>query len=292
MDTAVLLQFIITGISVGCVYALIAIGFVTIYNITGIINFAQGEFVMIGAMTCITFYQMGWGMLPSIVCAIIVTSLVGGVMELSTIRPARNASFITLLIITIGASTLLRGLALWIWGDFPKALPAFSASKPLLLGGAVIVPQYLWIFGILIIMLALLYLFFEKTVMGAAVKACVINPRAAQLMGINTRKMSTFAFVASAAIGAIAGIVIAPITSGTYEMGVLLGLKGFVAMVLGGMTSIPGAVIGAVALGLIESLVGGYFSTKFSDAISFLILIITLVFFRNSLFGTTAGKRV
>lgn len=292
MDLTVLLQFLITGLSVGSVYALIAVGLVTVYNITGIINFAHGEFVMVGALTCISLYNMGLGLFPAALLAIAITGLVGGIVERTALYPARKAGFVVLLIITIGISILLRGLGQLIWGTYPKPLPPFSNNNPINIFGAVIVPQSIWIFAVLVFLLILLYFFFEKTVMGSAVKACVINPKAAQLMGINISQMSTYSFMISAAIGAVAGIVVTPVTSASYDMGLFLGLKGFVVMVFGGMNNINGAIVGGLMLGVIEAMAGGYISTSYSEAIIFGILLMALFFFPNGLLGKAIGKRV
>jgi branched-chain amino acid transport system permease protein len=213
-------------------------------------------------------------------------------MERTTIFPSRNASFVSPIIITIGVSILLRGVGLLIWGTYPRSLAPFSTGEPIQILGAVLIPQSVWVFATLFLLLALLYLFFEKTVTGKAVKACVMNPNAAQLMGINTQSMSALAFSASAAIGAVAGIVTAPITGGIYDMGFLLGLKGFVSMVLGGMNSIGGAVLGGFLLGVLEAFSGGLISTSYSDAISFAILLLVLFLSPNGLLAKVSGKRV
>jgi branched-chain amino acid transport system permease protein len=285
-------QYIITGLSTGSIYALIAIGFVTIYNITGIVNFAQGEFSMLGALICITFYNAGLPIWASAIISILLTALIGLVIQRVTISPVKNASFLILIIITIGVSILFRGLGLVIWGTFPLSLPAFSSSQPIQLLGAVIIPQNIWIISVLLIMLVLLYIFFEKTFIGHVVKACVNNAKTAQLMGINPKAMAGLAFALSASIGAIAGILIAPMTGGFYDMGFLLGLKGFVAMVIGGMGSVSGAVLGGLILGIVEALAGGYISTSYSDAISFTVLLIFLFFMPNGLLAQATGKRV
>ncbi len=292
MDGSVLAQFLITGLSVGSVYALIAVGLVTVYNITGVINFAHGEFVMIGALTCVSLHEMGLGLLPAALLAIVITGLIGGIVERTAIYPARNASFVVLLIITIGVSILFRAFGQLIWGTNPKPLPPFSNNTPIEIFGAVLVPQSIWIFAVLVFLLVLLYVFFEKTVMGSAVKACVINPKAARLMGINISNMSAYSFMVSAALGAVAGIVMTPVTSASYDMGLFLGLKGFVAMVFGGMNNISGAIAGGLMLGVIEAMAGGYISTAYSDAIIFGILLIALFLFPNGLLGKALGKRV
>lgn len=291
---AEILQYIITGLTTGSIYALVAIGYVTIYNITGIINLAQGEFAMIGALSCISLLGIGVPMGFAILLAILITGFAGWLIERAVIVPSRKrkASFVVLIIITIGLSTLLRGIGLLIWGTYPQNMPAFTQNESIQILGAVLIPQSLWVFSTLLILLGVLYVFFEKTVYGSAVKACVINPRAAQLMGINTQAMSGFAFVLGATFGAVAGIVVAPMSSGVYDMGMLLGLKGFVAMAIGGMNSMVGVVLGGWLLGTVEAFSGGFISTAYSDAISFAILLFILFFSPNGLLGKIKGQRV
>lgn len=287
-----LMQYIVTGLTVGSIYALLAIGFVTIYNITGILNFAQGEFAMIGAMTCITLVNAGLPMFPAIILAMLITAAIGLIVERTAILHARNTSVIILIIITIGISTFLKGLGLIVWGTNPKQLAPIIKAEPIEFMGAVINPQSIFIIIILFFLLALLYVFFEKTYIGSALRASEKNPRAARLMGINTSTMSALAFTLAAALGAIAGIMITPITDATYEMGFLIGVKGFVGMVIGGMHSIPGAVAGALMVGLLETFSSAYISTFYSDAIMFTVLILVLFIKPNGIFARASGERV
>lgn len=291
MDSQII-QFLITGITTGSIYAFIAIGFVTVYNVTGILNFAQGEFVAIGALTCISLVKMGLPLPVAILLAVALTALVAIIMERTTIAPARHSSLFMLISISIGVSVLLKGISLIIWGTNPLTLDSFSNMQPIQIFGAVLISQNIWIIITLGLILGLLYLFFEKTVLGSALKACVINRKAAQLMGINTEKMSALAFAMSGAIGALAGILLAPISSATYDMGLLLTLKGFVALVLGGMHSVSGAVVGGLLLGIIEAFTSGYISTTYSEAFSFIILLLVLFLSPNGLLVKVSGKRV
>lgn len=287
-----IIQYIVTGLTVGSIYALLAVGFVTIYNITGILNFAQGEFAMIGALTCITLVNAGCPMVLSIILAILITAAIGLIVERTAILHARNTSVIILIIITIGISTFLKGLGLIIWGTNPKQLASFINMKPIHFMGAVVNPQSILIFIVLFILLSLLYLFFEKTYIGSALRASEKNPRAAKLMGINTSTMSALAFTLAAALGAVAGILITPITDATYDMGFMIGIKGFVGMVIGGMRSVPGAVAGALLVGLLETFSGAFISTFYSDAITFTVLILFLFIKPNGIFAKASGERV
>lgn len=287
-----IIQFILGGLTMGGIYALVAVGFVIIHNVTGIINFAQGEFVMLGAMFMVTLTGLGLPAVAAVIASVVLVMIVVGIIELGAIRPARRASPVSLVIITIGLSTSVRGLALLIWGTNPYKVAPFTAGGPIHIGGATIVPQSLWVIGTTILILALTYFIFEHTYWGKALRACVVNKYAARLMGISPRKMSLFAFVFSAALSALAGIVFAPITFVTYDMGLMLGLKGFVAAVLGGLSSTPGAVIGGLALGIIESLGAGLLSSGYKDGIAFIILLLVLFLKPGGIFGLSGGKRV
>lgn len=287
-----LLQFIISGLTMGGIYALLALGFVIIHNVTGIINFAQGEFVMLGAMFMVTLTGAGLPTPLAIVLSVILVMIAVGIIEFGAIRPAKSASPVTLVIITIGLSSSIRGIALLIWGTDPYKLAPFTKGASIHIGGASIIPQSLWVIGTSIVILAITFFLFEYTYWGKALRACVVNKFAARLMGISPKKMSLFAFVFSAALSALAGIVITPITYATYDMGLMLGLKGFIAAVLGGLSSTPGAVFGGFALGIIESLGAGLVSSGYKDGIAFIILLLALFLKPGGIFGTSGSKRV
>ena len=285
---AQILQFLLAGITVGSIYALIALGFVTIYNVTGIINFAQGEFAMLGAFLAITVFQeirllsgnvhldLGWPLPAAALFGILVTTLIGILLYRLAIQPARKASVLGMIIITIGAAFMTRGGALLLWGTDPFRLPAFTQGTPIRVFGAILTRQGGWVIIVTVLLLVALYFFFNHTLTGTTLRACAVNPNAARLMGINPRKMALLAFGLSAATSAIAGIVIAPVTFMTYDRGLTLSLKGFVAAIVGGLSSPVGAVFGGVSLGILESFGAGYLSSGYKDAISFVVLFIVL----------------
>jgi branched-chain amino acid transport system permease protein len=293
------LQLAIDGVRAGSIYALIALGFVVIHNVTGIINFAQGEFVMLGAMLCVTVYHSDlplpplWKLVLAIIVGITGTTLVGLIMERIAIYPARGASVVTLIIITIGVTIALRALALLVWGTRPYYVPAFTTleleDRTLRLGGIIVKAQSFWIWGVVAMVLALLYFFFERTIQGKALRACAVNRRAAELMGISPGRMSLISFGLAAALGAIGGIVLAPATRPTYDMGLILGLKGFVAAIMGGLVSFPGAVLGGLILGVTENIGAGVTSAGYKDIIAFAILILILLFRPQGIIG--GGER-
>jgi len=283
--SAQLVQFLLTGLTVGAIYALVALGFAIIYNASHVLNFAQGEFVMIGGMAAAGFVEAGLPLPLAALLAVGGATLVGLALEKLAVEPARGAPVVTLIIITIGASILLRGLASLLWDKKIHSLPAFSGEAPLKLGGATLLPQTLWVLGVTLVTVALLWWFFNRTLTGKAILAVSHNRLAAQLMGISVRRVLLVSFGLSAALGALAGVLIAPISFTSWDVGVMLGLKGFAAAILGGMGSGPGAIIGGLALGLIESLGAGYLSSAYKDVFAFVIILAALIFLPDGLAG-------
>ncbi len=283
-------QFILSGMTTGGTYALIALGFSLVYNATGVINFAQGEFVMLGGM--VTAASMtAWG-LPLWLAALVgiaVTTVVGVILDRAAIRPARNASVVVLIIITVGASIFLRGLASIIWGPDERPVPAFSGNAPIAVLGASITPQSLWVMGATLVTAIAMWVIFEHTVVGKAMRACAINAHAAQLCGIELSRMVSWSFALAAAIGAIAGIVLAPITMTQYNVGTMLGLKGFCAAMLGGLGNGLGAIVGGLVLGVLEALGAGLVSSQYKDAIAFIVLIAVLLIRPSGILGGDTG---
>ena len=285
-------QFLITGVTVGSIYALVGLGFAIIYNASDVVNFAQGEFVMIGAMTAISLITAGVPFLFALVLAALATVAIGLALEKFAVEPARGASVVTLIIITIGASIFLRGMAQLIWGKNFHAMPHFSGETPLQLGGATLLPQNLWVMGGTAVLVLAVRWFFNHTSVGKALLACSCNPMAAQLMGINVRWMLLLAYGLSALLGAVAGMLVAPITFTSYDAGVMLGLKGFSAAILGGMGNSMGAVAGGLLLGILESLGAGFVSSGYKDAIAFVVILAVLFFMPGGLVGARRSERV
>jgi branched-chain amino acid transport system permease protein len=288
-----LFQYILSGLSNGAIYALIGFGFAIIHNATGIINFAQGEFVMLGGMLALFFLTiLKLPLVPSIVLAILVSTIVGMSFERLAIRPLKNAKPLNLIIITIGASIFIRGMAMLIWGKDTHALPAFSGNDPLYIAGATILPQHLWIFALTILIIIASRIFFNYSLVGKAMRACAYNPQAASLVGIDVKIMVLLSFVISSAIGSMAGIIIAPLTMTSYDVGIMLGLKGFCAVIIGGMSSGLGTVLGGLLLGLLEALGAGFISASYKDAIAFIILLVILFIRPEGLFKKKETERV
>ncbi|HXZ51042.1 MAG TPA: branched-chain amino acid ABC transporter permease [Burkholderiales bacterium] len=290
--SAQLLQFLFAGLTAGAIYALVALGFSIIYNASQVINFAQGEFVMIGGMATVSFLHLGLPLPLAALGAVAATTLVALALDKLAVERARGASVVTLIIITIGASILLRGLASLVWDKNIHALPAFTGDKPIALGGATLLPQSLWVLGVSLAILAALWWFFNRTLHGKAMLATAHNPLAARLVGISVRRVLLVSFGLSGALGALAGILVAPITFTAWDVGVMLGLKGFAAAILGGLGSGPGAVLGGLLLGLAEALAAGYVSSAYKDVIAFVIILAVLVLMPGGLLGRRAAERV
>jgi branched-chain amino acid transport system permease protein len=277
-----LLQYVVTGITVGSLYAMVAIGFNIIYNVTEVINLAQGEFVMLGGLVMVFVHvTLGVPLVVAFCLTVVLVTVVGILLDRLAVRPVRNPSVLTLIIATIGASIVIKGAAMLIWGKDPFDLPAFSGRTPILFGGASIQPQYLWIIGFLIVVAIGLTYFFNKTIVGKAMNACADNPNAARLVGINVQHMVLLSFALSAAIGAVAGITMTPIALMEYDRGAMLAVKGFGAAILGGLGSFGGAICGGLILGLIESLGAGLLSSGYKDAYA-LIVLLAVLFLRPS----------
>jgi branched-chain amino acid transport system permease protein len=288
-----IVQYALSGLSNGAIYALIGFGFAIIYNATGIINFAQGEFVMLGGMLTI-FFLSGCRMtlIPAILFAVVISTAIGILFERLAIRPLKNAGHLSLVIITIGASILIRGAAMLIWGKDTHALPPFSGDDPLYILGATMLPQNLWIVAVTVVIIAASRFFFHYSIFGKAMRACAFNSRAASLVGISVKTMVLLSFLISSAVGSLAGIIIAPLTMTSYDVGIMLGLKGFCAAIIGGMSSGLGTVAGGLLLGILESLGAGLISSGYKDAIAFIILLGILFLRPEGLFGKKETERV
>ncbi|HSH13816.1 MAG TPA: branched-chain amino acid ABC transporter permease, partial [Desulfurivibrionaceae bacterium] len=279
-------QYIFAGLTYGIIYAIVAIGFNIIYNTTGIINFAQGEFVMLGGMLAVSFQKT----LPlplAIVMAVLVTMAVGALIEMVFIRWLDRPSVLRMIIITIGISILSREAALHIWGESVRSLPYFVGNEvsAVAILGARVSPQVLWVMGVSTVMVVALSLFFHHTLTGQKMQACAANRRAATLCGINARNMVTLSFMLSAGIGALAGCVMSPITYTSYDIGPDLAIKGFTVAIMGGLGNSMAAVAAGLLLGLIEAFSISVLPLAFKDAIAIAILLLILFVRPHGLFG-------
>lgn len=290
--TSQFLQFLFSGLTVGATYALSALGFSIIYNASGVINFAQGEFIMLGGMAAVALTALGLPLPLAIVLAVAIAAVVGMMVERFAIEPAGKADVVSLIIITIGASLVIRGLVQLTLGKGTHSLPPFSGDAPLAILGATLLPQSLWVTGIAAIAVALLAFFFGRTRQGKAMLATSHNRLAAELMGISTRSVLLLSFLLAGTLGAVGGVLVAPITYTSYDVGIMLGLKGFVAATLGGLGSGMGAVAGGLLLGVLEAMTAGYISSAYKDAMPFVLILFVLFFMPRGLFGSKAIERV
>ncbi|MCT8997353.1 branched-chain amino acid ABC transporter permease [Chelativorans intermedius] len=287
-----LLQFLFSGLTVGAVYALVALGFTIIYNASDVVNFAQGEFVMLGGMITWFAYQAGLPLPLAALVAILATAALGVTLNKLAIEPARGAPVVSLIIITIGASVFIQGAAQQVFDKQIHSFPAFSGDTPLRVLEATIQPQSLWVIGGALVVFVGLWLFFTRTLIGRAVLATSNNRLAAQLVGINTNFVMTLSFALSAGIGALAGVLATPITLTAYNVGIGFALKGFAGAMLGGMGNPKGALVGGFLIGLIEALTAGYLSSTYKEAVAFVVILLVLFFMPQGLFGSKSTERV
>uniref|UniRef100_A0A7C4AA34 Branched-chain amino acid ABC transporter permease n=1 Tax=Fundidesulfovibrio putealis TaxID=270496 RepID=A0A7C4AA34_9BACT len=285
-------QYFVSGLTVGATYGLTALGFTMIFNTTGIINFAQGEFVMLGGMLSVAFLKAGAPLPLAIALAVLVTALCGCLIERTFIRPVSRSAPVNLVIITIGVSILVRGAVMLVWGKDTFALPAFSGAKPMQIMGAAVQPQSLWVLAITLAVLAALKAFFSATIHGKAMLACACERKAALLMGISVQRMAMLSFGLSGFLGAVGGAILTPITLTSYDVGVMLGLKGFAACILGGLGNPFGAAAGGLILGVLESFGAGFVSSAYKDAFAFIVLLGLLFVKPTGLFGGPRSDRV
>jgi branched-chain amino acid transport system permease protein len=286
IDFSAILQFLFSGITLGSVYALIAISLVIVYNVSRVICFAQGEFFVFGALTMVALTSLGIPMPLAFLLTIIAVSGLGMILERLLIRPVQNSSVGMVITMTVAISLCLRGLALLVWGRESHTLPAFTEGKALSILGAYLSFQVLWIIGATAVVLLIIWFFFEKTLLGLAMRACAENRLGASLVGISVWRTTVFAWALGAALGALAGVVIAPLIFVQYVSGTMPMLKGFTAIAIGGLTTV-GSVIAGFMLGIMEAYTVGLVSSEFADAIVFSVLILVLLGRSYGLLGRT-----
>lgn len=287
MSLEQVLQYVFSGITVGSIYAVVAIGYNIIYNATGIINFSQGEFVMLGAMTACTLVKF-MPLAMAVLLAVVITTILGSLIELLFIRTLKKPSVLQMIVVTIGLSILTREAALHIWDEKIRALPFFTGTEisSINIAGAHISPQVLWVVGVTALIVILLFIFFKFTLTGQAMRACAANKSAASICGINANTMINFSFMLSAGIGALAGCVVSPLTQTHYAMGSELAIKGFTVAILGGLGNSMAAVLAGLILGVLESFSVSIVPMAYKDVISIGILLIILFVKPGGLFGS------
>jgi branched-chain amino acid transport system permease protein len=280
-------QLFVSGITMGAIYALVALGFVIIVRASQILNCAQGEFVMLGGV--ITFFFIQGAGLPypiAALLAVILVTIIGLLLHLLVIYPLRKASALIMIMATLGASIVLSNTSALLFGTLPKALPPFSGNLSFQLGGVAIAPQSLWVLGATFSLLLALHLLSHRTLVGKAMEASSTDPLGADLAGIARNLMVFFAFGVSAAMGSIAGVLVTPLFYTSYNSGTLLGLKGFIAAVLGGWGKNSGAILGGFALGIVESISVAFIPSGYKDGVAFVVLLLILYFRPKGILGS------
>ncbi|MCP3175565.1 MAG: branched-chain amino acid ABC transporter permease [Desulfuromonadales bacterium] len=280
------MQFVFSGLTSGAIYALIALGFSVVNNTMGIVNFVQVDFVTLGGMLMFSaLFALGLPMMPGLLLAVAGVALVAMLVERFGLRPSRSDHHLVLIFLTVGLSIILRGIMKLVWGKNRMALPPLSPDRPIEILGATVLPQALWIFGLTLAAIVLLSWFFYRTPLGLAMRAVASNPTAAEVVGIPSGRVRATSFALAGALGGLAGVLVTPITTLNYDVGVLLGLKGFAAAILGGFGSFPGAIAGGLTLGLLESLSAGYLSSAYKDVVAFVVLLLVLFVRPKGLLG-------
>jgi branched-chain amino acid transport system permease protein len=286
------LQLLVTGITMGSVYAVIALGFVTIYRSSRIVNMAQGSFVMFGGFFAFSMFQeLGLPYWLSGILGVIMVVILAVLMWLVVLKPMLRKSLVTMILLTVALSLLFENLSLVKYGGYTKTLPAFGGDHTFQVGGVFITAQSLYIIGIVIVMLIGLYILNNRTTVGKRMTATATNPMAASLSGVNVTLMITISFIISAAIGAIGGVAISSYVGGiTYAYGGLYGMMGFIAAVLGGWGSSSGAVVGGLVLGIVQALATGIVPAGYKNVVAFIILLIVVYFRPQGLLGKSVPE--
>jgi len=288
----VLLQQLVNGLTMGSIYALLAIGVTMIYKAIGMLNVAHGDTIMVSAFIALTLYRMGVPLIVAIVLTVILAAVLGLCLERFIYRKLEFGSFVNLLIATLGVSFTMRNASIVIWGAEPQLFPQIFSQIPIKISGLLILPQSIGIVLISIVLVILLQVFFYKTKTGKSMRAAASDSEAASMLGINVNKTRFITFGISAAFAAVAGVLLAPMFYATPDMGVMVGLKAFSAAILGSFGSVTGALYGGLILGVIESVTAGYISTAYRDVISFSVLFLILYFKPTGLFKKRAEQKL
>jgi branched-chain amino acid transport system permease protein len=302
VDPVANMQLLISGLAIGSIYALVALGFVLIYNAVGVVNFAQGEFVMLPSYVAATFLLpsiavfgtvVHWQIAPIAVYALVIVLMVGFGLLFNRIAyyPLRDRGWLPVVISTIGVSIFLRNAAQLTWGSQPIVIPSVFPVDTVSVGPLHIRPQDLVIIAVTAVLIAFQYVLFERTTLGKQMRATAQDRTTARLIGIRVGRIVAITFVYSALLGTISGLLVAPLFTVTKEMGGLIALKAFAASIVGGFGSIPGAIVGGLAIGVIETFGGFYLSSAYVDAIAFVILIAVLLVKPSGLFGERVAEK-
>ena len=285
-------QLIVSGIAAGALYALVAIGLVLIYKATDIVNFAQGESVTVGAYMgwlFVTEFHMPY--FPAIAAVMVASGLVGGVVERVAYRPLIKSPPFTVILATLAVGLIIKNAIRLVWQDTPRTISGVLSSTPIAIGDILITPERIAIMATVVVVVTALMLFFRYTRLGKAMRATAQSQEAAALMGISVSGIFSKTWALGSALGGVAGVLIAPLVGINTELGGVL-IPGFVAAIVGGFTSIPGAIVGGIMVGVFENFAGVFVSSSFKRVVSFVILIVVLMIRPSGLFGKPARKQV
>jgi branched-chain amino acid transport system permease protein len=286
-------QLVVSGLALGSIYALLALSLVLINKATDVVNFAQGEMAMFGTFICFALLgQTGLPLVLVLVLSVPIGALLGAVTERLTMRPLQSAPPVNALIATIGLWMIFHHGAGWIWGYDPVRFPSLFSPEPLNILGTRVAENSLGIIGVSLLVVTLLYIFFEYTRTGIAMRAASMNRRAAQLMGVNVGRVSLVAWSLASAISVVSGLLVAPLTFLDFEMMFAVLLKAFAGAILGGFNSLPGAIVGCLVIGVLENLFAAYISSAFKDTFAFGIIIVVLMVRPEGLFTRRVAKKV
>lgn len=288
------LQLVFAGVAIGCIYALIALGFVLIYKATEVVNFAQGDVMMLGAFVAFTFATlMGWPFFVGALLAIAVLAFFGATLDRFLLRPILGQPAFSVVMVTIGVGYVLRGMATMIpgWGTDTYALKAPYSDGVVKIAGAAVSTDHLAVIAFTSLLCIVLYFFFKKTTVGIAMQAASQNQLAAYYMGIPVRRINTMIWAISAGVATFAAVLLAPTHFVHTNMG-LIGLKAFPAAVVGGFGSIPGAIVGGLIIGLVESFSGFYLPEGFKDIAPYIVVLLVLIIRPSGLFAEMRRKKV
>lgn len=292
MDLSQLLQLFFSGITNGSAYALIALGLVLLYKTTRVINLAHGEFLVISGLMAGMFYEKGFSIFLALFFAVAITTILAYLIERLGFRPffKKEAPLLNIVIATVAISMILKTVARLVWGLSPKTLPTFGLTSPIEIFGAFLHPQSPWVIVITIVTVVLLFLFLEKTLKGKALMACAENKMTARLMGINDSSMVILAVVIGGFIGALAGVILTPISYARYDFGILFTIKGFSAAIIGGLERPAGALLGGMIVGLLEAFSAGFLSAGFKNVIVLGAMLVVLIIKPEGIFGLRQEK--
>jgi branched-chain amino acid transport system permease protein len=292
MPMGIALQLLFTGLGIGSIYALVALGFVLIYRATNVVNFAQGDFAMLGAFSMVVLcIDLGLPYWLGILITLVAMLLFGALFNFAVYYPLRNRGFQPVIISTIGASILLENGVLAAYGPRPQTLPSFFSSPGFSIGPIFFDSQYLSILGVTMVMVTIQYLFFERTLLGKKMQATSQDKEMASLLGIPVATMTMLTFIYSSALGGLAGILVAPILFVSVGMGSSIALKAFAASIIGGFGNVTGAIVGGLALGEVETFGAAYISVPYKDAFAFIVLVVFLLFRPQGLFGEKVAEK-